>query len=57
MSTLSRWHKLRHVQLGLCLTIASATFAVLVPGPEAGATTPTANWTRLTPATSPPARA
>jgi hypothetical protein len=57
MSTTSRWHKRRHVRLGLCLTIASVTFAVLVPGPEAGATTPTANWTQLTPAASPPARA
>ena len=33
MSTTLRWNKLRHVHLGLCLTIVSATFAVLVPGP------------------------
>ena len=31
MSTTSRPSKLRYVQLGLCLTLASATFAVLVP--------------------------
>src|SRR5271170_4793952 len=57
MSTMSRWEKLRHAQLGLCLIIASATFAVLVPGPEAGATTPPPTWEQLSPATSPSARA
>jgi hypothetical protein len=56
VSTTSRWNKLRHVHLGLCLTIASATFAVLVPGPGTGATTPASTWTQLFPATSPASR-
>ena len=41
----------------MCLTLAFATFAVTVPGPGAEATAPQANWTQLTPATKPPARA
>jgi IPT/TIG domain len=57
MSTMSRWNKLRHVHLGLCLIIASATFAMLVPGPGAGATTPPPTWEQQSPATSPSARA
>ena len=56
MSTISRWNRRCHVQLGLCLIIASATFAVLVPGSRAGASTPPPTWEQLSPATSPPAR-
>ena len=56
MSTTSRWNKLRPVHLGLCLTIACATFAVLAPGPGAGATTSTPTWAKLSPTTSPSAR-
>jgi hypothetical protein len=41
MSTWPRRNTLRHVHLvGLCLTIAAATFALLVPGPGVGAATP-----------------
>ena len=56
MSTMSGWNKLRHVHLGMCVIIASATFAVLVPGPDAGATTPPPTWEQLSPVTSPSAR-
>jgi hypothetical protein len=56
MSTMPRWSRLRPVHFGLCLIIASATFAVLATGPRAGSTTPPPTWEQLSPATSPSSR-
>ena len=49
MNTVSPWNKLRHIYFGLCLTLASATFAVLVPAPALAQGT----WAQATEVTLP----